>query len=162
MKCAICGKEVPPDDPTYPNVHYKCSDRFLKEMERLKVIKILSKIGIKVAYTFTASFKKVLDESLYDAHYYIITDETVDDDIIDMQGVIRASLKYLPEGTPPSKLFHCAELIFNSLMKIKYGTPVPNDKKFHSRVREFMEEVTSIPVSKQEAELFKALRRRFM
>ena len=96
MKCAICGKEVPPDDPLYPNVHYKCSDRLFDEMERRKVIKILSRIGTKVAYTFTDSFKKVLDESIHDAHYYIIADETVDDDIVDMQGVIRSVLKYLP------------------------------------------------------------------
>jgi len=56
MKCAICGKEVSMNDPTYPNVHYDCSDQFYKEMEKLKVINVLQKMGTDIAYSFTDSF----------------------------------------------------------------------------------------------------------
>lgn len=63
MKCAICGNEVPPDDPTYPNVHCECSNQFYNEMEELGVIKVLSKMGPDIAYRFTDSFQKVLDKS---------------------------------------------------------------------------------------------------
>lgn len=161
MKCAICGKEVLPDDPTYPNVHYDCSDQFYKEMEELKVIKVLSKVGTNISCILTDSFQKVLDRFLDEAHFFRITDQTVNDDLVDMQGVIKAVLNYLPKNTPPLKLYFCAELVFNCLMMEIYGIPVPYDKKFYSRMMEFMGEVTSIPVGKEEAEFYKAFFKAF-
>lgn len=161
MKCAICGDEVPPDDPTYPKVHYDCSDRLYSEMEELGVIKVLSKLGTNISYRFTDSFQRMLDKSLDDVRFHTTTDETVDSDIVDMQGVIKAVQDYLPKGMPTRKLYRCAELVFNSLMMPIYGKPVPDDKRFHSRVREFVEEVTSIPISKEVAELWKSFRKGF-
>ena len=66
MKCYLCGKEVSQDDPTYPNFHYKCNEKLLRDLENLKVIKVLSIKGTEVMYQFDDSFHEKLDDALND------------------------------------------------------------------------------------------------
>jgi hypothetical protein len=159
VKCALCGKEISPDDLTYPNVHYKCSEKFYKEMENLGVMKILWKKGTQMSFKLSGPFGKELDKTLDDVRFHVITDETVDDDLITMQGVLRTAINYLQKRTSDEKIYHCAELVFNSLMTQKYGSPLPNDKKFHSRVKEFLKEVFSVPIDEDMANHLKAFRK---
>jgi len=149
--CLFCGKKVKKKDIMYPTMHYECCKKFYKELEKLGVIDILGIEGTNIMYKFNDIFKIKLDETLEETRYYIITDETVDEDIITVQGVLRAVMDYLPKSTPQKTLFHGAELVFNSLMKIKYGPSVPLDKKFNSRVKEFMQEVYRMPISENMA-----------
>lgn len=161
MKCSICGKEVPPEDPSYPNVHYDCSLKIQKEMGEIGMIEVIWRKGGKLAWKFSESFEKYFYKTLNFVREHIIHDETIDEDMIDMQGVIRAVMDYVPTSTSSEKVGSYAAFIFNSLMVVKYGSPLPEDKKFGSRVREFLTEVYSVPASEEEAKLFKSLKRKF-
>lgn len=159
MRCWLCGKQVPRNDPMYPYVHYECSNKFLGEMENLRVIDILSIEGTQIEYKFNESFERHLNKTLDDTRFHIIADETVDEDLVTMQGVLKAVLKYLQKGIPYQKIYRCAELVFNSLMMRKYGHPLSKEKKFFSRVKEFAEEVYTIPTDEATAKFFRALRK---
>ena len=133
----------------YPYVHYKCSNKLLRELETLKVIDILSIEGTQIKYKFNDSFEKHLDKTLDDTRHHIITDETVDDDLVTLQGVLRTITNYLSKETPQENIYRCAEFVFNSLMTKKYGRRVPKDKRFGARSKEFFEEVHSIDVTEE-------------
>lgn len=149
LRCWLCGKEVNKNDPMYPHVHYKCSNKLLRKLETLKVIDILSIEGIQIKYKFNDSFEKHLDRTLDHTRHHIITDETVDDDLVTLQGVLRTITSYLSKETPHESIYRCAEFVYNSLMSKKYGRPVPKEKKFGARAKEFFEEVYSIDVTEQ-------------
>ena len=151
INCIFCGKKVKHKDLMYPRMHYQCCKNFYEELEKNGVIDILGIEGTNIMFKFNVDFKIKLDETIEDTFYHIISDETVDDDIITVQGVFRAIMDYLPKNTDVRTVFHGTELIFNSLMKIKYGQPVPLDKKFDSRVMEFMSEVYRMEVSEDMA-----------
>jgi hypothetical protein len=133
----------------YPYVHYKCSNKLLRKLETLKVIDILSIEGTQIKYKFNDSFEKHLDKTLDHTRHHIITDETVDDDLVTLQGVLRTIADYLSKETPQESIYRCAEFVFNSLMTKKYGGPVPKDKRFKARSKEFFEEVHSIDVTEE-------------
>jgi len=158
LKCRWCGKDVPADDPTYPKFHYKCNEGFLKKLETLKIIKHLVILGPQLMYSLDDSFEEILDRELEDARHYIATDETVDDDIVTMIGVVRAVGKYVPEGTE-TEGYGCSEFVFNSLMMEKYGTPVPEVKRFHSRIEEYAREVHTMPVDETTVCYLKAFKK---
>jgi len=69
---------------------------------------------------------------------------SVDEDIVDLQGVIKGVYKYLPENIPKHIFVYVSQFVFNSLMSIKYGLPIPEDKNFTYRIKEFFEEVYSM------------------
>ena len=151
--------DVPVDDPGYPNVHHVCTEAFLKKLEALKVIKYLVTMGTQMAYSFDESFQEVLDRELDDVHHFILTDETVDDDILTMQAVMRAVGKYLPEQTEEVEIFRCMEFVFDSLMRHKYGRPTPPNKRFQSRILEYQREVFTFPIDERTARYLKFLKR---
>jgi len=161
VKCTICGKEVPPDDPAYPSVHQDCAIELQEEMEELGMIDIVWRSGTKLAWKFTESFEKSLDKTMDFVHEHILHDKTVDEEIIDMRGVIKAVMDYVPKSTPVEKMGFYAAFIFDNLMMLRYGRPLPQDKRFGSRVKEFLEEVYDIPITEEEARLFKVLRGKF-
>lgn len=159
VKCTICGKEVPPDDPAYPNVHNDCVTKIADEMEELEMVNIMWRSGAKFAWKFTQPFEKFLYKTLDFIHEHILHDKTVDVDIIDMQGVLKAVTDYVPKSTPTEKVGFYVAFIFDNLMMLRYGRPVPQDKRFGSRVKEFLEEVYSAPLSEEEAKVFKVLKK---
>ena len=163
-KCQYCGKEIPPQDPLYPtpaNMHNKCVVKIQEEMEELGMIEVIWRKGTKFAWKFTKSFEKFLYDTIDFTHKHILHDETVNDDIIDMQGVIKAVQNYVPNSTSDVKVGFYVQFIFDSMMMLKYGRPLPHDKRFASRAKEFLQEIYSMPISEKEAKLFKALRRKF-
>lgn len=139
VKCAFCDMDVPAEDSGYPNVHHACTEAFLKRLESLKVISYPVTIGTQMAYSFDDSFQKVLDRELEDVHHFILTDETVDDDILTMQAVISAVTKYLGERAEETEVLHCMTFVFDSLMMHKYGRPTPLNKRFQSRILEYQQ-----------------------
>jgi len=151
VNCIFCGKKVKKKDLMYPRMHYQCCKNFYEELEKYGMINILGIEGTNIMFKFNDVFKEKLDETLDSTSYHIIPDETVDEDIITVQGVLRAVMDYIPEKTHQRTVFHGAELIFNSLMKIKYGPSVPLDKKFSSRIMEFMSEVYSMEINEDMA-----------
>jgi hypothetical protein len=150
---------VPADDLTYPDFHYKCNEALLKKFETLGVIRYLTIVGTQVTYSFSDSFQKVLNKELDEAHHFIVTDETVDEDIVTMSGVIRTVADYIPKGASEEDIYRCSEFVFNSLMMQKHGRPVPTDKKFHSRIEEYGEEVYTIPTNEAMANHLKAFKK---
>lgn len=155
LKCWLCEKEVPQHDLMYAYAHYKCGNNFLRELETLRVIEIILIEGTQIRYKFDDSFEKHLDKALDDARFHIITDEVVDEDLITMQGVLRAVVKYLQKETTTEKIYRCCELVFNSLMMQKYGHPLRLDKKFGYRFKEFAEEVYSVLIDEDTAKFLK-------
>lgn len=149
MKCGLCGKEVSPNDIMYPNAHYKCVKKLYKELEAIGIIKVLSLKSTEIMYKFKNAFEKELNKTLDDTRYHIITDETVDDDLVTLQGVFRTITNYLSKETPHENIYRCAEFVYNSLMTKKYGRPLPKEKKFDARTKEFFEEVYSIDVTER-------------
>jgi hypothetical protein len=159
VKCPICGEVVPLDDPAYPNHHNDCAINIVNEMEELGMIKIISRSGATLAWKFTESFDKFLYKTMDFVHEHILHDKTVDVDIIDMQGILKAVTDYVPKSTPDEKIGFYVGFIFDNLMMLRYGRPLPQDKRFASRVKEFLEEVHGISLSEEEARLFKVLRK---
>jgi hypothetical protein len=149
IKCWLCGKQVSSNDPMYPSAHYKCMKKLLEELEAIGIIKILSINGTQIKYKFKDNFEKELNKTLDNTRYHIITDDTVDDDIVTLQGVLKAVVNYLPKKTPQKKVYRCAEFVFNSLMTMKYDIPLPKNKKFGARTKEFLEEVYSADVTEE-------------
>lgn len=147
------------DDPTYPKFHYECNEAILKRFEALGVISYLVIQGTEIMYSLNDSFQKALDKELDDTHYHIVTDQAVDDDIVTMLGVIRAVANYLPKETPKKDVHFCIEFVFNALMMQKYGRPVPMDKRFHSRAKEFAKEVYTFDTDEATANYLKTLKR---
>ena len=159
MKCALCDMDVPADDPGYPNVHHACTEAFLKRLEALKVINYPVIMGTQMSYSFDDSFQEVLDRELEDVHHFILTDETVDDDILTMQAVIYAVGKYLRERTEEAEVVNCMAFVFDSLMMHKYGRPTPPSKRFQARILEYQREVFTFPIDESTARYLKPLKR---
>jgi len=82
--------------------------------------------------------------------YYIINDNTVDDDIVVLQGVLKTVYNYLPKKIRKQKFIIFSQFVFNSLVFLKYDAPLPENKTFSSRVKEFINEVYSIKMNKKE------------
>lgn len=150
IKCIYCGNEVPSEDSLYSaNIHYDCWVKIQNEMEELGLIKVISRVETIVTWKFTESFEKFFYKTMDEVHRHILHDKTVDEDIITMQAVVKAIANYVPDSIPTGKISIYGALIFNNLMIKKYGRPLPDDKKFDSRMREFAEEVTSEKVESE-------------
>jgi hypothetical protein len=146
MKCDYCGKEI-----TKP--HYECVKQALQEMDRLGIIHAIGVTDGKVMGSFQDSFMSELEkqESLVRSH--TLVDDTVDDDILTLLGVFGAMHRYV-NRVSPEKLVSYTGNVFNSLMSMKYGSPVPPSKKFDARVKEYFEEVKSLPTDKETFDFF--------
>jgi len=148
-----------PRDSNYglSNIHSHCASGLQDEMSKLGLIRIVSRVGNAVSWKLTESFEKPFYKTVEEVRRHILPDATVDDDIIDMLGVIRAVGRHVPHSTPPKKIWYFAGFVFNGLMRQKYGVALPVNKMFHSRVEEFLREVTSIPMSEEEAKYLKTI-----
>lgn len=146
MKCSLCKKDVSESDPGYPKAHYTCLNIMYDELEKHKIIKVISKHGTNIVFKYTDEFYDYLINYLNENRYYIIMDDTVDEDIVDLQGVLKAMYNYLPENIPKNMLVYISQFVFNTLMSIKYGMPLPEDKNFTYRFKEFYNEVYSMEI----------------
>jgi hypothetical protein len=157
MKCGFCNEEITEKDPNYglSNLHFRCATKLQNKMEKLRIINTISSSESKISYKLTRKFDKLLQNSISNAHTHIIHDDTVDEDIVDMQGVIRAVHEYVSDSVADKELWFFSSVIFNGLMIQKYGYPLPEEKKFHSRAKEFIEEIHSI--SEEEVNLFRRI-----
>lgn len=158
MKCGYCNEEINKTDPNYGliNIHFNCSVELQNKMETLGIIRITSRSKSRISYELTPKFDKLLQNCMSHAHTHIIHDDTVDEDIVDMQGVIRAVHESVRDSVNNNELWHFSNVMFNGLMIQKYGYPLPEEKTFYSRAKEFAEEVYSIdPREKEELSLFK-------
>jgi len=159
MRCGYCGEEITAKDSNYglSDIHCNCALILQDEMANLGMIEIVSRTGNIVAWKLTGAFEKLLYKTLDEVYSHILHDLTVEDSIIDMLGVVRAVGAYIPDSTPPKKTWFFAGFIFNGMMRERHGVALPADKMFHSRAKEFLEKITPIPISKEEAERFKTM-----
>jgi hypothetical protein len=152
MRCGYCNEEIDETDPNYgsSNIHFSCATKLQGKMEKFGIIKVISRSEYQISYKLTPKFDKLLHDNISHARTRIIHDDTVDEDIVDMQGVIRAVHEYVSDSVTNRELWHFSSVIFNGLMIQKYGYPLPEEKKFHSRTKEFIEEIYSIGASDEE------------
>ena len=130
-----------------------------EDLERFKIMRIIKKEGTLIHWDIMSSFGNLLNKEMGAIRTRIITDDTVDEDIIELQAVIKAVLKRVPKQMSEEKIFVYCEAMFNGLMTRKYGFPLPEDKKFHSRVKEFAQEVYTIEVDKAQFDIMKRMGR---
>ena len=157
MKCGYCNGEIDEKDPNYglSNIHFSCATELQDKMKRLGIIKVVSRSESKISWKLTPKFDELLQDSISHAHMHILHDDTVDEDIVDMQGVIRAVHEYVGDSLADRELWYFSGFVFNGLMMQKYGYPLLEEKKFHSRTKEFIEEIRSISASEEEVNLFR-------
>lgn len=159
MECRYCGRKISPEDPLYPKLHQRCANKVFKDLERFKIIRVIKKQGMLVQFEIRNPFLSLLSEETKSAYSHIVTDDTVDEDILELQAVIKAILKRVPKETPQGKIGTYCELVFNNLMTLRYGSPVPEDKKFHSRVKEFAQEIYTLEIDKEQFDFLKRIGR---
>lgn len=159
MKCRICGGKITPEDPLYPRVHYRCANKVYKELERFKIIRVIKKQGTLVWFEIRSSFFNLLKEETKAVYSHILTDETVDEDILELWAVVKAVSRRVPQQTPQERIITYCEIIFNNLMTLRYGRPVPEDKKFHSRMKEFAKEIYTVEIDKEQFDFMKRIGR---
>lgn len=157
MECRICGGKISPEDPLYPKVHYRCANKIYKDLERFKIIRVIKKQGTLIQGEIRNSFLNLLNEEMKLIRSHIVTDDTVDEDILELQAVIKGVMKRVPKQTPQDKIGVYCETVFNAVMSVKYGSPLPEDKKFHSRIKEFAEEIHTIEVDKEQFDFMKRI-----
>lgn len=159
MKCRICGGAILPEDPLYPKVHYRCANKVYKDLERFKIIRVIKQQGPLIQGEIRSSFLNLLEEEMRGVQSHILTDETVDEDILKLYAVVNAVIKRIPKQTSQHRIGVYCESVFNFLMMIKYGSPLPEDKKFHSRVKEVAEEIHTFEIDKGQFEFMKYIGR---
>lgn len=159
MKCRICGGKISSEDPLYPKVHYRCADKVYKDLERFKIIRVIKQQGPLIQGEIRNSFINLLEEEMRKVQSHILTDETVDEDILKLYAVVNAVIKRIPKQTPQDRIGVYCETVFNALMLIKYGSPLPEDKKFHSRAKEFAEEIHTLEIDKEQFDFMKRIGR---
>lgn len=159
MRCGYCDEEITSEDPNYglADIHSSCALKLQDEMAHLGLIKIVSRAGNVVAWTLTGTFEKLLYKTLDEVYSYISRDVTVDDDLVEMLGTIKAVRVSTPDSTPPKKIWFFVGFIFNGIMRQKYGVALPKNKMFLSRAEEFLREMATIPIGKEEVERFKTV-----
>ena len=159
MNCRICGGKVSSEDPLYPKVHYRCANKVYKDLERFKIIRVIKQQGPLIQGEIRNSFLNLLEEEMKIVQSHIATDETVHEDILELWAVIQAVMKRIPKQTSEDRIGVYCVTVFNALMIIKYGSPLPEDKKFHSRVKEFAEEIYTFEIDKGQFEFMKRIGR---
>lgn len=159
MGCRYCGGEISPEDPLYLKIHYRCANKVYKDLERLKIMRVMKKQGMLIQGEIRNSFLRLLNEEMKMTQSHIVTDDSVDEDILEMWAVIKAVMKRIPKLTPQDKLGVYCETVFNALMIVKYGSPLPENKKFHSRAKEFAEEIHTIEVGGEQFNFLKQIGR---
>jgi len=100
------------------------------DLEAYRIINILTYAGTNIIYKFSDSFDNILRMELCRTSYYIINDNTVDDDIVVLQGVLKTVYNYLPKKIRKQKFIIFSQFVFNSLMFLKYDAPLPEKKRF--------------------------------
>jgi len=120
---------------------------------------VIKKQGPLVQFEIRNSFLSLLSEETKAVYSHMVTDDTVDEDILELQAVIRALLKRVPKQKPQGKILTYCEFVFNNLMTLRYGRPVPEDKMFHSRMKEFAEEIHTIEVGGEQFDFLKQIGR---
>jgi len=152
MRCGYCGEEIDNSDPNYgiTEIHEECAIKFQDEMCALEMIEIVSRSGKEVSWALTESFKKSIEEKTEEIREHAIQDETIDDDIITLLGIVKAVDNHISDSVLEKNIPSYASFIFNGLMVQEYGFPIPKDKLFSSRMHELKENVTSIEISEEE------------
>ncbi|MDG6949268.1 MAG: hypothetical protein JRM77_05360 [Nitrososphaerota archaeon] len=117
---------------------------FYEEMERLGVIKVEKTAGTSVAWSFNESFKDELDQRVSEERHFTMTDDTVDPDAVILLGVMKMIHLKLKGRASAKKMGYCSALVFEALMKVEYGSPLPAQKRFDSMLKE-LGEATSVP-----------------
>jgi hypothetical protein len=141
--------DISPNDVGYSKAHYECLKKIYHDLEAYRIINILTYAGTNIIYKFSDSFDNILRMELCRASHYIINDNTVDDDIVVLQGVLKTVYNYLPKKIRKQKFIIFSQFGFNSLMFLKYDASLPENKTFSSRVKEFINEVYSIKMNKK-------------
>jgi hypothetical protein len=157
MKCIYCNEEISKTDPCYGkfDMHANCIIQLQTEMEKSGLIRVSD--SCRMQYSLTRRFEKFLNRTMNHTRMHISHDETVDEDIVDLQGVLRAINDFCKGVVPDKKILLFSEIIFNGLMVEKYGSSLSNEKLFSSRIRELIEEVYSFETSEEEQKLFRHL-----
>jgi uncharacterized protein YejL (UPF0352 family) len=156
MICQFCGKEIEIEDPNYNHaqIHQNCGYALQDEMDALEMIKIVSRSGDQVSWSLTESFEQSLNNTIEETRSHVIHDHTYDDDIIDLICVVKTVHNHISDTVLEKNIPHYSGFIFNGLMTRKYGFPVPKEKQFSSRMKEFIDEIQKINTDKEEFEFY--------
>jgi hypothetical protein len=147
IKCALCGGETFMNDPAWPN-HHQCLYRFYEEMSQLGVILVkAAEIGAGFMWKPTTSLQKTIDRKIDEAHRYFI--QTIDDDLAILLGTASAVYEYVPQNIAIEKSLYLTGIIFEELMKNKYGQEPPADKTSVSKLKELAECLKSKTITKE-------------
>ena len=137
-------------------MHADCFLKLQKEMTRYGFIFVSPSCPMK--FGFTKRFEKHLNRTLNHTRLHITHDNTVSEDLIDLQGVLKAVTGFVSKGEITNKQSYLfSEIIFNALMMQKYGSQFTLDKHFSSRVKEFATEVHSIEATEEESKLYRRI-----
>jgi hypothetical protein len=145
------------NDPNYERfgMHIDCV--FLLQEVMVKKGFIVVPHSCPMQFHFTKRFEKFLNRTMNHTRLHITRDDTVSDDLIDMQGVLRAVLAYTKGTITDKEVFLFSDVVFNALMLKRYGSSMTENKYFESRVNEFLTEVYSIRTSEEEHNLFRRI-----
>ena len=146
MKCNYCGNEM-------KELHQECVKKAAQDMDRLGIIHLISAAQGNITASFQEDFMEGLQKEQDIVRSHTLIDGTIDDDILTLLAVFGTMRKFLSR-VPPDKLYYYSNNVFNSLMSQKYGSPVPPSKKFEARVKEYLQEVKSIPLDKEKFDFF--------
>ncbi len=124
-------------------------------MEKAGLIEVVSRDGATVAFSLAEPFRETITRALATFQSHTIMDGTIDDDLVTLLAVQHAVANCFPQQTRGVALSHIARIVFDSLMKQKYGDPPPREKTYVARAREFREEVTAVRMSQAEAEVYR-------
>ena len=158
MKCGYCENEIEPSDPAYGQIgmHADCFLKLQKDMTRYGFIFVSP--SCKMQFAFTKRFNKHFNRTMNHTRLHITHDGTVSEDIIDLQGVMRAVVGFVSKDEITDRqIYLFSEIVFNGLMTQKYGSPLPIDKHFSARINEFATEVHSVETSEKELQLFRRI-----
>lgn len=157
MKCGYCENEIEPSDPAYGQMgmHANCAIQLQKDMTKHGLIFVSPSCRMK--YSLTKRFEQFLNRTMNHTRIHITHDGTVDEDIIDLQGVMRAIIDFVKGKISDKQTFLFSEITFNGLMSEKYGVPLPEGKQFSARVGEFVQEVYSVTTTEEESQLFRRI-----
>lgn len=116
MECRYCGGKITSEDPLFPKIHYRCANRAYKDLERFKIIRVVKKQGTLVQGEIRNSFLNLLNQEMKAIQSHAITDDSVNEDILELQAVVKGVMTRVPRQTSQNKLAVYCELVFNAIM----------------------------------------------
>lgn len=135
-------------------LHQECVKKAAQDVDELGIIHLISAAEGSIAASFQEGFMEDLRKEQDRVRSHTLIDDTVEDDILTLLAVF-GTMRTFISRVPRDRLYYFSNNVFNSLMSQKYGSPVPPSKKFEARVKEYFQQVRSIPLDKETFDFFR-------